>query len=159
MPIQTSLRLALLPAIDKLRGVPGQLDLRQYTVRIVTRTWSGSRVGLGQNTDINSGIKVDLGVYQTKVTQVTQRDVIASGGAYQEMDLKVGPITPPYTGSSADNDAITAFDPLPGASPAEVFFFISGPGMPNGAWFKKVGQNVTKNFRYDFIVRRTGEIP
>jgi hypothetical protein len=161
MATRLTLRQALLPVIDRLRGLPDSLGLRLYAVQIVVRTWSGSRAGLGGNTDTATGLKVDLGVHNIKVVQVTQQDVIASGGLYSNQDLKVGPITPPFPGSAKDDDAIAIWDPVPvlGAPGAEVFFFITGPGMLGGAWFKKVGQNVTKNFRYEFTVRRTAEIP
>lgn len=156
----TTLRDSLLPAVDIIRGIPGQLGLRLYTVTVVQRTWTGIRAGLGTNTDTSTGVKVDFGIYQTKVTQLTNSDLIASAGMYNAQDLKVGPITPPYAGSTADGDAITVFDPAVGTSPIEIFFNIKGPGYPApGAWFKKIGQDVTANFHYTFIVRKTGEVP
>jgi len=156
----SNLRDSLLPALDVIRGIPGQLGMRLYTVTVVQRTWSGVRAGIGNSTDLTSGVKIDLGIYQTKVTQLTQKDVIASGGFYSDQDLKVGPITPPYQGSAADNDAITIFDPLPSSLPVEIFFNIVGPGMPSGgAWCRKIAQDVTKNLHYTFTVRRTAEIP
>ena len=146
--------------MDILRGIPGQLGLRLFTVTIVQRTWSGSRVGLGINTDTETGVKVDLGVYQTKVKMIKASDNIASGGLYTDQDLKVGPITPPFPSSGPDGDAITVFDPVVGASPTELFFHVVGPGYPAaGAWFKKISQDVTGNFRYTFIIRKTAEIP
>ena len=155
-----ALRDALLPAIDAARGIPGTLGLRLFTVAIVSRTWTGTRAGMGVSTDTTTGIKVDLGIYQTKITLISANDAIASGGAYTNQDIRVGPITPPFAGSTADGDAITVFDPTPGASPTEIFFNIKGPGYPAaGAWFAKISQDVTKSFRYSFVVRRTAEIP
>lgn len=159
-----TLRQALLPVVDKLRGIPGQLGLRLFTVTVVSRTWTGVRPGIGVNTDTQTGIKVDLGIFQTKVTQLTSKDVFASGGLYTDQDLLIGPITPPFPSSGADGDAISVFDPVYGANPTEVFFNIVGQngygGYPaGGAWFKKISQNVSKNFRFTFIVRKTGEIP
>jgi hypothetical protein len=155
----STLRDALLPAVDIIRGVPAALGMRLHTVQVVSRSWSGARIGLGTKTDTTTGVKIDLGIYQTKVRQVTERDIVASGGLYSSMDLKVGPITPPYAGSAADNDAISVFDPPVGTN-TEVFFNIQGPGMPTGgAWFKKVSQDVSRPFRYEFIVRKTAEVP
>ncbi len=155
-----SLREALLPVIDQLRGLPGQLGLRQYTVSVVKREWTGERVGLGYNTDTETPIRVDLGSYTPKVQMLSSRDIIASGGLYTDQDLKIGPITPPFVGSTLDGSAITIFDPTPGDVPTEIFFKITGPGYPTaGAWFKKVAQDVTGNFRYMFTVRKTAEIP
>lgn len=155
----SNFRDGLLPVVDILRGIPGQLGLRLFTVSVVSRVWTGSRSGLGSNTDTTTGVKVDLGIYQTKVRQLAEKDVVASGGLYSTQDFEVGPITPPFVGSTADGDAITVFDPSPGSSPTEVFFNIKGPGFPvAGAWFRKVGQDVTKSFRYTFTVTRTAEI-
>ncbi len=155
-----SLREALLPVVDQLRGIPGQLGLRQYTVSIYKREWTGPRVGLGFSTDTETPIAVDLGSYTPKVKMLTTHDIIASGGAYTDQDLKVGPITPPFAGSGPDGNDITVFDPTPGEAPVEIFFKIIGPGYPaEGAWFKKIAQDVTGNFRYMFTVRKTAEIP
>lgn len=155
----STLRQALLPVVDALRGIPAQLGLRLYSVSVFSRTWSGTRVGIGESNDASSKLMVNLGTYDTKVQLVTARDVIASGGLYTDQDLKIGPITPPYTGSGKDNNDITVFDPTPNASPVEIFFRVTGPGFPaEGAWFKKISQNVMGNFRYTFVVRKTGEI-
>jgi hypothetical protein len=143
-----------------LKGIPGRLGLRQFDVSIIVRSWDDSRIGLGNATDVEKKIRVDLGKFTTKVVQVSSKDVIASGGKYTDEDLKVGPITPPFKGSELDNNAITDFDPTPGSAASEVFFKITGPGMADGgSYYKKVGQDTTKNFRYFFTVRRTAEIP
>ncbi len=160
MAVKSNLRQALLPVVDRLRSIPAQLGLRQFSVSVVSRTWTGTRAGLGFNEDTSKTTSVDLGKYDTKVVQLTSRDVIASGGLYSAEDLTIGPITPPFIGSGANNAAITDFDPTPGVAPTEIFFNIKGPGYPvAGAWFKKVSQNTLGNFRYTFVVRRTAEIP
>lgn len=161
-----SFRDSLLPALDVIRGIPAALGLRLYTVAIVKRTWTGTGIGLGTSGDTTTGLKVDLGIYQTKVRLMTQRDVVASGGFYSDQDFAVGPITPPFAGSTLDNDAIAIFNPPIATYPTEIFFNIQGPGLPgtpvapnSGAWFKKISTNVTKSFRYTFVVRRTAEVP
>jgi len=152
-------RDSILPAVDIIRAIPGALGLRLFTVAVFTRTWTGARVGLGVNTDVTTGLKVDLGIYQTKITLLSANDIIASGGAYTDQDIRVGPITPPFAGSFADGDAITVFDPAVLANPTGVFFTIKGPGYPAaGAVFKKISQDVTKSFRYTFVVRKTAEV-
>jgi hypothetical protein len=155
-----TLRDSLLPAVDQIRGIPGALGLRLFTVSVFKRTWSGQRVGLGSNTDTTSGLKVDLGIFQTKIRLLRMEEIIVSGGLYSAQDIEVGPITPPFTGSTLDNDAISIFDPPVGGPPLELFFNIQGPGFASGGeFFKKIDQNVTRNFRYMFIVRKTAEIP
>jgi hypothetical protein len=156
-------RNLLLPVIDKIRGLPGLFGLRLYSISIVVRTWSGSRPGVDQSTssDARSPLTVDLTKFNIKVRQLTAREIIASGGDFNDQDLKVGPITPPYQGSTADNDAISIFDPLPTASATELFFNVQGPGFQRaaGAWFKKISQDVTAPMHYEFVVRHTGETP
>jgi hypothetical protein len=156
-------RNLLLPVVDKLRGIPGIFGLRLYAVSLVTRTWSGSRPGVDASTssDATAPMTVDLTKFNIKVRQVTSREVLASGGDYRDEDLKVGPITPPYQGSTADNDAIAIFDPPTATAATELFFNITGPGFqrPAGAWFKKVSQNVTAPMHYEVVVRHTGETP
>ena len=155
----TTLRDALLPAIDALRGIPATLGLRLYSVQVMYQTWSGSRVGMGTRT--NSAfqtLKVATGTAQVAVHQVSQRDIIASGNLYTDQDLKVGPITPPYTGSTKDDDQISIFDP-PSSPPTEVWFFVTGPGYSSGAWFKKVGDDVSRPFSYFIYLRKTGTTP
>ncbi len=155
-----TLRESLLPVVDALRAIPAQLGLRLFSVQVITRTWTGTRTGLGYSNDAATPIKVDLGLFDTKVKMITARDVMASGGLYTDQDLKIGPITPPFAGSAADGSAITVFDPTPGIAPTEVFFLVTGPGYPPaGAYFKKISQDVTGNFRYTFVVRKTAEVP
>lgn len=149
----------MLPAIDVMRAIPGSLGLRLFTVAVVSRTWTGARPGLGASADLTTGIKVDLGLFPVKVTMITPAETIASAGLYVSQDIRVGPITPPFTGSAADGDAITVFDPPATATGFELFFKVTGPGYPGGHWFKKISQDVTKSFRYTFVLRKTGKAP
>lgn len=154
-------RTTFLPALDRFRNIPASpFGLRLHNVQVLTRTWSGARAGVGTKTDSASlSLRVDLGIGPVKVRNVTQRDIIASGGLYTDQDVIVGPITPPYTGSSSDNDAIAVFDPPVGSSPTEVFFRITGPGYTgSGDWFEKIQTRVDKPFRYELVLRKTGQL-
>lgn len=154
------LRDSLLPAVDAIRGIPGLLGLRLYTVTITARQWTGARVGTGTSSDTTTGLKIDLGAYPVKFRILTNKEVVSSGGLYQDQDAEVGPITPPYTGSTQDNDAIAVFDPPPGSNPVEVFFNVIGPGYASpGAWFEKVSHRVDQSFRYTFVLRKTAWRP
>jgi hypothetical protein len=157
----TTLRDALLPVADAIRGLPYILGMRLYTVQVQIVTWSGTRFGLGTKTiGTLQPIKVAAGSAQLTVRQVTQKDIIASGGLYQDLDLIVGPITPPYVGSSKDDDQISIFDPaVTMSTPTQVFFFVTGPGYSSGAWFKKAATDVSKPLHYTFVIRKTAETP
>lgn len=150
-------RKGLMPIVDRIRGIPDTLGLRDYTVTIRVRSWSGSRPGVdnSSSSDADTTFWVDGGTHRPRVVQVTQRDIIASGGALQDQDIKVGPVTPSYGGGGVD---ITTFDPSNLDGPAEVLFKVEGPGMASGgSWFRKVSQDCSKSFSYFFTLRRTGE--
>lgn len=146
-----------LDVVDELRGLPDEFGLCDWTVTIRVRTWSGSRPGVdnSSSTDTDTTFWVDGGTHRPRVVQVTQRDIIASGGVLQEQDIKVGPVTPPYPGGGVD---ITTFDPNNVLGPAEILFKVIGPGMAaGGSWFRKVAQDVSSPLAYFFTLRRTGE--
>jgi hypothetical protein len=152
-----TLRDSLLPAVDIIRGIPAILGLRLHIVQIRVRTWDRARQGQGGLTDLTSSIRVDLAVANTKVRNLNQKEVIASGGLYTDQHLIVGPITPPYIGSTVDNDQISIFDPPVAQNPIEVYFNIQGPGYsPTGDWFRKIGQRTDQPFRYMLYLEKTG---
>ncbi len=153
MSLADNLKLAL----DKVRGIPGKLGLRPYTVTVRLRSWSGSRAGLGTKTDTDTALLVDG--YAPHVRQLGQRDVIASGGLYSTQDFEVT-LTPDFTvGSVSGGIAAATFDPSSGATPQEVFFLLTGPGIPeNGAWFKKVGQNISGTLTTRITLKKTAEV-
>lgn len=155
----SNLRDSLLPALDTIRGIPGQLGLRLFTVSITKRLWAGADIGLGTSSDTTTGVKIDLGAFPVKIRNLSQRDAIASGGLYTDQDIEVGPITPPFAGSAADGDAISVFDP-PVGTYQELFFNITGPGYSvAGDWFDKISQRTDRSFRYTFVLRKNGRRP
>ena len=154
-----TLRSGLLPAIDALRGIPGILGLQLYTVQVAYVTWSGSTIGQGtKSVSALQTLKVAGGTGLVTVRQVTQKDIINSNNFYQNQDLKVGQMTPPYTGSAKDDDQINIFDPPVTGTPTEVLFFVTGPGYSQGAWFTKVGDNVSKPFSWWVFLRKSGYV-
>jgi len=160
----TTLRDDLLDVADSIRGIPDELGVRLFKVSIRVRTWNGSRPGVdsSSSSDTNTYFWVDGGCHRIRVRQLTQREIIASGGLYTDQDLRIGPITPPYPGprSPANNSAYSIFEPAPNGSPVEIFFKVEGPGMAaSGSWFKAIKTDVTRPFRYEFVVQRTGEVP
>lgn len=154
-----TLRDALLPIVDTIRGIPVIFGLRPHITLVLIRTWSGERPGIGTFIDTTVGLKVSGGLGFVKVRNVQQHEVIASGGLYTDQDLIVGPITPPYQGSATDNDSIALFDPPTTANATEIHFNIQGPGYSlAGDWFKKIAQRTDQSFRYMLWIRKTGEI-
>src|SRR5712691_10255736 len=91
-----SVRTALLPVVDRLRSLrgPSHFDIQTIKLSIVKRVWSGGRRGLGTLTQTTL---IDV-LQQYKIRHVSAREVAGSGGRYEMEDLKVGPITPKFTG-------------------------------------------------------------
>lgn len=151
-----TVRDALLPALDVVRGVGGTMGLRPYSVTIRVRTWSGPIIGNGTKTDVDSALTVSNGTQPPMVRQLSGRDVIASGGVFTDQDYEVGPLTPPYPGS-VDNSALAISHPDTSGN-VELFFKLVGPEIPGGAWFRRVGQKSTSALGYSVILRKTDEM-
>src|SRR5205085_2172940 len=103
-----TIREDFLPVVDEYRGLlDTQFGLRRYDVAMVVTTWSGELPGDGEPTPTVTPIVVD-GNKRPKVEQLSEREVLASGGLYQDQDVRVGPLTPEFDGGGT---AITAIDP------------------------------------------------
>jgi len=153
---------AFLKAIDAIRSIPDEFGLRPYDITVRIRTWSGSRPGLPGTTksDNDFTLTVGNGNARPHCRQMTEKDIVRSGGFFSDQDFEVGPLTPSYAGS-VNHTATTIFDPVVtgSSSPTEVFYNIAGPGLPSGgAWFKKKSQNVTWAMHYTLYLERTAEV-
>ena len=102
-----SLRTALLPVVDTIRGLagPATLDIRLYTVTLRTRTWSGGVVQKGTPTDADLSLS-------------PPPKVVESG-----REALVGPITPKYLGGGY---APAELNPRDKAG-VEFFYLLTGP--------------------------------
>lgn len=146
-----SFRTALLAGINAVRGaVPRALDLRQHTVTVRTRTWSDGEIGVGTATNADTTLTTGDGVTCPRVVQVSSKDVIASNGILSDQDLKIGPITPGYVDASV-------VDPATTSTGREVFFKVTGPGLPSGGlWFKRIQDDAVRNFSFWIFLRSLG---
>jgi hypothetical protein len=157
--LNVSLRDAFLPILDSYRGALDTVyGLRRFDVTVRVTTWApGSLPGSQGSTKVPVDTPLTVnGDARPKVEQLSQRTIIASGGLYQDQDLRIGPLTPSYSVANGIDPSV--FDPA-GASNVEVLFLLQGPGLPAaGAWFSKVGQEVTANFHYHLVVRAAGAV-
>ena len=160
MPIQT-LATALLPALDTIRGIRGQLGLNPFTVTVVVRQWGGERPGDGSSIDTTTVLTNAAG-QPVMVKQVSARDIVASGGKYRDRDMRVGPMTPSYAATFVQaaggyTDATLDAPVVDGIGATEILWNVSGPGMPaGGVWCKKVDEEAT-SLHYYCVIRATGE--
>ena len=149
-----SIREDFLPVLDTARGMlDAVFGLRRYDVVMLVTTWSGALVGDGTPTTVETPVVVD-GDKRPKVQQLSSRDIIASGGLYQEQDMRVGPLTPSFAGGGT---TVADFDPPAAGPTTEVVYRLTGPDTPaTGTLYRKVGQRVDRNFRYELILRQLG---
>lgn len=150
-----SFRTGLLARVDRIRQIPQKAyDIRQNTVDIVKRVWSGTTVGDGSHVDLKTRLYVG-GSFNIRVQQVTAKDVVASGGELTEKMVKVGPFTPQYPTGGLDNPV---FDPHWDGRHREILFLLKGHGMgPRGRYFKRVYDSSLMNFTTMLYLEQTGE--
>jgi hypothetical protein len=143
--------------LDAARVKPALLGLRPFTITVWTRSWSGGRSGLGSVTDGYQALTVGDG-YAPHVRQLSQRDVIASGGLYSEQDLEVT-LTAAYDACSTSGGfEVSDFDPPRDGYFKQVLFIVTGPGMPTaGRLYQKKGQRVDSSYSYSLILTATGQ--
>lgn len=150
-----SFRTDILEAIEDIRSVPGDLDIRQHRVFVVVRAWDGPRVGVGLSTTTETELLVSG--YPPKVREMSLKDVVASGGLYVAGDIEVGPITPNH---AKGGTAPSVYNPDVGSTPSEVYFRVEGPGLPTGgAHFSRVGDSTMKSFSHKLTLRQSGRQP
>ena len=148
-----SFRDDILEAIEDVRSVPGELDIRQFRVFVVVRSWTGGRPGVGTEQTV-SETEILVSGYPPKVKPLTTKDVVASGGLYTASDLKVGPITPSNAAGGTDP---SVFNPDVGSFPTDVTFRVEGPGLPTaGIRCVRINDDTYGNFSHYLVLRQTG---
>lgn len=116
-----SLRTSLLPVVDTLRALtgPSVLDIRTVKLTIRTRVWSGSCLGEGTPTDTDLVFP-----QQYKIRYLTGKEIASSGGRFSADTVKVGPITPAYTGGGYTQAQIF---PETTSDNVEFIYILDGP--------------------------------
>jgi hypothetical protein len=145
----------LLPLIESLRAIPGELGFRPYTsVRLRTRTWSGAEPGDGTATD--AFLALTTGGQPAKVREITSREVQSSGGRYTDADFVVGPLTPQHTPTGGGSAGYTPaeLDPSSSARNVERHVVLVGPGDAASEW-TIVDAKLDRPLRYTLVIRRT----
>lgn len=120
----SSFRLAILPALAAADQVMATLDLVPTVVSIITRKWSGGQREVGTPGDTILRLPNWL-----VVEEISNREVMQSGGRFEMGDIRVGPIRPRYTADSCE-----------------------GPGHPGGYTVDQL-RPTTTNESTEFIYR------
>jgi len=157
--------LAYRPLLDQWRGL---LDttwgLRPYACYVKVVTWPSAppgNSGTGPTSVVVTPLLCDGGNVYAR--HLFGREVIASGGLYEDSDWKVGPLTPSYVGPHGLG-GVTAgiLDPpvSSGGGCCEVIYYLVGPGMAdsvNGDAFKLVEADVHRPLSWYLLLRKTGQ--
>ena len=142
----------LLPLVDQLRAIPGELGFRPYQVWVRVTTWDGSGVGRGNGTSVDTRLLV--GGQNPKVRQVSNKDVVTGTSEFSNALWEIGPITPSFPGGGYVDGA---FDPQNSGLPATTHYLLKGPGLPaKGILCQKTEDSVDHQLRAVIRVRSTG---
>jgi len=151
-----TLRDSCLPIFEGARVLLAKAGFRRFDVVMRVVTWSGQSVGEGTKTVTDTPLLVQD--QRVKVRRIKQEDVVASGGTWEDVDYRIGPFTPTFSGAigpiTSGGLEPAAFNPLPDVSAKEIYYKITGQGMEDGAWFKKISQESDRSFSYYFTVRK-----
>lgn len=143
-------RDALTAVVDQVRRsiLP---PLRTTAVSVRTRTWSGAIVGDGTSSDSDAALPSYV-----KVRELTQAEVASSGGKFEMGDIKIGPMTPPYTSSGGGGVPLSVIDPDANAPNVETLYVLSG--RINGL-YRRRNDTRSRPFRTEIIARRVHQTP
>jgi hypothetical protein len=111
--------------VDKLRAIADSArdvatPIRMIQVTIRTRTWGGGRRGVEPSTDADFVLP-----RRYRVRQISSKEIASSGGLYNEGDMRIGPITPPYTSGGGGGFTAEQLRPA-GATNKEIFVILTG---------------------------------
>jgi hypothetical protein len=152
-----ALREDCLPIFESARVLLADVGLRRFDVVMRVIVWSGQTVGEGTKTVVDTPLRIQG--KRPGVRRLEQKDVIASGGAIEDIDMRIGPFTPTFTAAlgpiTSGGLEPVAFNPAADTSAREVYYKLTGPGMEAGAWFAKIGQQTDGAFAYYLTVRKT----
>ena len=161
----TTLAQGILPMLDALRGLRGELGFALISVTVRVVTWPGNAPGQGgAATIVNTPLYVATATgspQNPRVVQMKDHDALASGGLYTNQMVKVGPLTPAFAASIANlagGYAASAINPPTSTTGCqEIFFKLAGAGFQFPVWFKRVGDEVERATRYFIVLERSGD--
>ncbi len=152
-----TLRDSCLPVFENARVLLADLGLRRFDIVMRVVEWSGQTVGEGTKTTTDTPLLIQG--KRPGCRRVSQKDVVASGGTYEDLDMRIGPFTPSFVNApgvpSLGGMEPAAFNPPADTTSREVYYKLTGPGMEEGAWFGKVEQQSHSAFAYYLTVRKT----
>ena len=135
---------------DNMRAIacPSTFDVIADQLTIRTRTWSGPSGLRGEPPKVD----VDLVLLQNyRIGPVSTREILSSGGRYEDGDITVGPITPAWnTGTASGGYSVAQLNP-DGSEQIEIIYVITGT---HAGEYQLVQAKTWKRFSYFLVLRR-----
>lgn len=142
----------LLPLVDELRAIPGDLGFRPFEVYVRKKMYAGPRIGVGAVTTTETRLLV--GGQNPKVREKRSKDVVAGTPEAQDSIFEIGPLTPAFAGGGIDEEVI---NPTRTATPTTFLFLLKGPGLPEeGLLCQRIEGDTDRPLRYIVRVRSIG---
>jgi hypothetical protein len=151
-----SLRTSLLPVADIVRSLASPetlsggvgLDVWINLLTVRQTTWSGGRPGVGTPTHADLVLSPN-----PEIRELTDEEIVGSGGRYTAQDLRVQHITPAYIGGGYSPAQLV---PNVTSAAVEVVYLIEGPLAGE---YVLVGQSLADPFEYTLTLRRRRTTP
>jgi len=135
----------------EVRSIPGQLEMRPYSVEAVTRVWSGDEPGQGTE-QVDREVVTEAGGHPPKVRWLSAEEIAVGG--FEAMTAEIGPITPEFSGGGSVIDSLKRKGK---GSRALLHFVLTGPEFPCGANFKLKTFTSHRAFQYRMVVERSAD--
>lgn len=154
-----TIRDDVLPILDEWRGrLDSDFGLRRFDLMLYIREWpAGTIPGAHGVSPRESATAITVGDgRRPKVVQLSAREIAASGGLYQDRDLRVGPFTPPFDGGGADPDW---FRPPVSGDRKEYYVMVSNADTgEENELYKILSVDQSASLRWMMVIRKTGAI-
>lgn len=112
-------KASLLQLANRVRaGAPVALGVRDTTVTLRKRVWSGGARGEGSRVDSDTVLTPP-----PHVRQLSTREVSQSGGRFEIGDVRIGPITPKFAGGGYSKEELS---PTSTEDGTEYFYVLAG---------------------------------
>lgn len=131
---------------EDVRTVPGELGLREYTVDLLSESWSGAQAGEGTATE--TATRLLVGGQNPKVRWLTQKEIAVGG--IPDGTVEVGPLTPKCSAGGVDIAGVLGTALQTGQIRT---LRIKGPLLPSGAQYRVTA------IRYTALTIRIQAVP
>lgn len=146
-----SIRLAMLAAVEAARKLSGPTfaDIRVNQLTVRTRTWSGTRLGLGTSTDSDLVLPPHY-----PIRYLTAQEVFSSAGSYEVGDILVDHVTP----SDGNGTGYTPeqLRPTITENNVEVIYLLTGT---HAGEYRCMDLRTYRAFTTQLVLRRRGTTP